>query len=103
MWNELKLRPSVSIPFSGSAGTTVIIAGPAILVGWALRETASNSVSVDMVDGTGSGGSAAQSFVVPANGSVIATVGTEGVLVRGGLVVTLSGTGSLKGAFTLRL
>lgn len=103
LWDELITRPTVPLEVSGVLANAPLVSGPGILVGWALRDTdAANPLSIQLLDGTSTGGSLVAGIECPVNNGSVGGPAVDGVFFRRGLFLVRS-SGTADGAIWVKI
>lgn len=96
-------RNIVPISFAALTTTTKIVAGPARLMGWGIKETTGAATAAcDVYDGSDATGQLAVPFTLLSNESVRDWLGPNGLLCVRGLFVNVT-SGSVSGALWVEI
>lgn len=102
VWEALRERPMVPIPVPTTAASVLVVQGPAILCGWAIREQAGAAAVWAIFDGQDANGYLAAAISLAANAQDRVGPNGEGPLCRTGIfLVRVSGT--IQGAVWVKI
>lgn len=102
VWDALKARPTIALPFVALTTSAKLATGPCILIGWSVIDGSLGAGSFNVYDGLDTAGPLVAADSWAAAGSGEGPAGTEGLMCLRGIFIARN-LGTLSGSIWAKL